>query len=351
MNGQGLYRNACLRLTDNILLSCIFAHFLPNYVIISAIFINVIMYFKPTFLGGEQRMGKIDGITHPLWDAFESHLIATNYAENTVMAYRRDLIKFLRWLETYNRPIKTLTRADITDYLTVLTQEGIAPSSRGRKLFAIRSFLQFLAETQQIQGNPAVGIRAPKRDVKRTRVLSEIEYRRLRDVVRKASIRDYAIVELVLQTGLRVSEVCKLKYPHDIEFSNKTVHASLTLRDTLDRTDRLIPLNSVAEKAIQTYIQRRPTDAETDHLFLTNRKTPMSQPLLSRLLKRYYSLANIKAASFHTLRHTFATHSLALGTNIIIIKETLGHKHLTTTEKYLHFIRERQIEELEKNAL
>lgn len=296
-------------------------------------------------------MGKIDGIAHPLWDAFESHLTATNYAKNTVRAYRRDLIKFLRWLNTHNKPIKTLTRADITDYLAALTQEAIAPSSRGRKLFAIRSFLQFLAETQQIPGNPAVGIRAPKLDVKQRRVLSEIEYRRLRDVVRKASIRDYAIVELVLQTGLRVSEVCNLKYPQDIEFSNKTVHASLTVRDTKSRTDHLIPLNSVAEKAIQTYIQQRPTDTETNHLFLTNRKTPMSQPLLSRLLKRYFRLANITSASFHTLRHTFATHSLAMGTNIIVIKETLGHKHLTTTEKYLHFIRERQVEELEKNAL
>jgi len=148
-----------------------------------------------------------------------------------------------------------------------------------------------------------------------------------------------------------VSEVCNLKHPDDIQFSSKTVHASLTLRETKSRRDRLIPLNLVAERAIKGYLSERPSDCPTNHLFLTNRQTPLTQPLLSRLLKRYFQLADIKGASFHTLRHTFATHSLSKGTNIMVIKETLGHKHLTTTEKYLHFIRERQVEELERNAL
>jgi len=284
---------------------------------------------------------------------FLAYLLAQNYAKNTIDAYRRDIRQFLKFLEfvKVHQELKEVTEADINDYLVHLTEEGIAPSSRARKLNAVKSFFRFLLHTHRLKNNPAHRVKTPKTDTKQMRVLTEIEYRRLRDIVRNHSVRDYAVVELVLQTGLRASEVCDLKYPCDIEFSSPSVHASVTVRGTKSRKDRLVPLNSVAERAIKAYLALRPPDGETDNLFLTNRKTPLTRSLLHRLLLRYFRLANIVGASFHTLRHTFATHSINRGTNLIVVQETLGHKHLTTTQKYMHFIREKQVQELEKNAL
>lgn len=291
-------------------------------------------------------------MTHQeLWQAFEAHLTAQNYAINTIHAYRRDVNQFLQFLEEQYLPLDALTIAHATQFFTTLTQQGIAPSSRARKLNALRGFLAFLVQRGDIPANPFALMKAPKIDTKQMRVLKEVEYRRLRDVIRERSIRDYAIVELVLQTGLRASEVCHLRFPRDIEFSSKTVHASVTIRESKSRHARLVPLNSVAEKALRHYLNVRAKEADTDHLFLTNRKTQMTRSLLHRMLKRYFALAGIEDVSFHTLRHTFATHSIHKGTNLLVVQETLGHKHLTTTEKYLHFIRERQVEELEKNAL
>ena len=286
-----------------------------------------------------------------LWDAFEAHLVGQNYAINTIIAYRGDVDRFLDFLAGRGLGPADATAAHVTDWLAHLADSGISAASRGRKLNAVRGFFRFLIDTARAGKNPAAGVKTPKADQKARRVLSEIEYRRLRDIVRDRSARDYAIVELTLQTGLRASEVCNLRYPTDIAFSNKSVHASVTVREAKSRRDRLVPLNSTAERAIKAYLDVRPTDGGTDHLFLANRKTPLTRPLLHRMLTRYFRLARISGASFHTLRHTFATHSLDKGTNLLVVKETLGHKHLTTTQKYLHFIRERQVEELEKNAL
>ena len=294
-----------------------------------------------------------------VWEAFYGHLVGLSYAENTVAAYRVDLLQFFAFLQERSLSVERVRSADVSEYLAFLASRGVAASSRGRKVNTLKSFFRFLVSVNRVSENPVATIKTPKVDVKEMRVLSEVEYRRLRDVVRANSLRDYAVVELVLQTGLRVSEVCNLQYPRDVEFSSKSVHArmnqlvdsSITVRQSKSRKERIIPLNSVAQRAIKAYLKGRPVGCSTEHLFVTNRTTPMTRPLLHRLLKRYFVSAGISGASFHTLRHTFATHSLNKGTNLLVVQETLGHKHLTTTQKYLHFIREKQVEQLEQNAL
>ncbi len=239
-------------------------------------------------------------------------------------------------------------------FLEYLTERGLTGSTKRRKMEAAKTFFQWLHRTGRIVENPLSDFdEMPKAEERTMRVLSEQEYRTLRDVVRsrwrKSAVRDYAIVELTLQTGLRISEVCHLRV-EEVTFGTKTTVGHIAVRQSKGKRDRIITLNPVAEHAIKAYLKVRPR-TDCSHLFLSNRGGSCRPQVLHGVFKNYLKKAGIQDASFHTLRHTFATHSLKKGSNILVIQEALGHRSLTTTQKYVHFIREKMDEDLTKHAL
>jgi len=288
-------------------------------------------------------------------DKFESYMRSVNMSENTITSYLRDVREFMRYLQDENIGVQEAHHGTFTVFLVYLTHKGLKSSTRRRKMEAVKTFYKAMARMGHVDGNPAADFQdMPKMVEAKARVLTEMEYRSLRDVVRssrrRSSLRDYAILELALQTGLRRSEICSLAVD-DVEFSTKTTVGRVRVRKGKGGKERSVTLNDAAQKALKEYLAVRPGDTVHQEIFLNNRRKPCDPAIISAVFKKYMEKAGIKGASFHSLRHTFATHSLRKGTNIIVVQEALGHKSLTTTQKYLHFLEEMMDRELTKNAL
>src|SRR3954470_14691239 len=164
-----------------------------------------------------------------------------------------------------------------------------------------------------------------------------------------AKPRDFAIVMLFLQTGLRVSELVNLKI-EDVDF----VSRELTVRQGKGRKDRVVPLVGQASAALKTYLAVRDGDTGYENVFLARNGTSMDVRTVRYRIHKYYEEAGIKKkkkASVHTLRHTFATHQIHNGLKLNQLKEVLGHRQMETTYKYVHLDRTNLRQEMEQGAL
>ena len=288
-------------------------------------------------------------------DKFESYLRSLNVSENTITAYIGDARQFLDFIRGEGLDARDADGETLLMFLEHLTKMELKGSSKRRKLEAVKAFYRAMKKIGLMDDNPVADFSdMPKVKDEHMRVLTEMEYRSLRDVVRgsrrKSALRDYAILELALQTGLRISEICSLSMD-DVEFSTRTTVGHVTVRKGKGGKERLVTLNDAAEKALKAYLDVRPKNTEHKEFFLNNRLSPCDAQVIGSVFKGYMKKAGIDNASFHSLRHTFATHSLRKGTNIIVVQEALGHKSLTTTQKYLHFLREMMDDQLTKNVL
>ena len=287
-------------------------------------------------------------------DRFQSYLQSVNMSKNTIKAYVRDCRQFQEFITSRDMEFQDVGQSHLLEFLERLTAKGLKSSTRRRKMEALRTFYRTMQKLGELEQDPFQGFQdMPRIEDSNMRVLTEMEYRSLRDVVRgssrKSSVRDYAILELALQTGLRISEICSL-CASDTHFSTKTTVGYVTVRRGKGGKERLVTLNQVAEKAIKEYLAIRPS-TECTELFISNRLTPCEPLTIAAVFRRYMVKAGVENASFHSLRHTFATHTLKKGTNIIVVQEALGHTSLTTTQKYLHFVREMMDNQLTRNPL
>ncbi len=286
---------------------------------------------------------------------FEDYLRVIGMAKNTVESYGRDVRQFLKFLADEGADIGDVDEEMLLRFLQKLTERELTSTTKRRMMEGLKAFFRAMKKIGEVADNPFAEFEdMPKAKDKKMRVLTEMEYRSLRNVLRnsrrKSSIRDYAILELALQTGLRRSEICSLTL-NDIEFSTRATVGHVRVREGKGGKERTVTLNNVAEEAIEEYLTVRPEDTGYKEIFLNNRFKPCSPVVISSVFRKYIEKAGINGASFHSLRHTFATHSLKKNTNIIVVQEALGHKSLTTTKKYIHFLHEIMDEQLTKNAL
>lgn len=286
---------------------------------------------------------------------FKNYLEALNMAQNTVNAYVSDASQFLDFLASRDMDVSRADGVTLLEFLKQLTLKKLKSSTKRRMMEALKRFYQAMEKTGQVNGNPFRDFQdMPKAEEGEARVLTEAEYRRLRDLVRsnrrKSSIRDYAILELALQTGLRRSEICALTLDH-VEFSTKSTVGHVKVVKGKGGNERIVTLNQAGEKALKEYLAVRPKGTEYKEIFLNNQLKPCDPVVISIIFKRYMEMAGIKDASFHSLRHTFATHNLKKGTSIIVVQRALGHKSLTTTQKYTHLLKEMMDEQLTKSIL
>jgi site-specific recombinase XerD len=254
-----------------------------------------------------------------------------NYSPQSIKAYLGDLAQFIEWLKTrrvdWDIPYR-IQRIDIVEFINHLAKGKSAAVTRKRKLAAIRGFLKFLKDNQIIYGNPADTIEGPLREERDPAILLKTEYKALLQVA-GGSTRDFAIVTLFLQTGLRVSELVNLKLS-DIDFASREV----TVRQGKGRKDRVVPLVKQAEGALKAYLARRDALPEYEEVFIARNGTSMDVRTVRYRIHKYYMEAGIKKkASVHTLRHTFSTHQIHNGLKINQLKEVLGHRRMETTYK------------------
>jgi site-specific recombinase XerD len=297
--------------------------------------------------GGEQL---IPHFQKSLEDYRATYMAARNLAARSRKEYGTDVGQFLGYLQSVGvRRLVRVAPPHIEGFLAKLDQRRLAGVTRRRKLAVLRTFFGWLKSNGQIAANPATTVMPPQTEDKEPRVLAKEEYERLLAGVQKP--RDRAIIQLLLQTGIRLSEIQRLTIS-DLNLPSRVMRDSLgTLRILgKGKKTRTVLLNSKACEAMAAWLQVRPK-IQGDALFVSSRQRPLSPRQFQYLAAKYLTQASIRGASVHTLRHTFATHHIEMGTDLVTVQEFLGHRSLDTTKLYIGLAKKRQAQHIQQHAL
>lgn len=286
---------------------------------------------------------------HDAHKKFIENLKGQRRSSATVLAYGKDIEQLKDFLGSLKKSmVKEVSTKDLQAFMAKLQKEGYTPKSISRKTNSTKTFFRFLKINEFITDDPALLLEHPKFEMKPPRILSKMEYRALRDTARDDT-RISAVIELLLQTGIRIGELAKLKRS-DAKFSNVGKLGELNVPAGESYPERNVPLNKACEVALKKYLDIRPkTNEET--LFITKTGRPLLVRNIRTAIDRYFKLAGIKGAKVNDLRHTFVAHHLMGGTSLVIVSKLAGHKRLATTEKYLNLIQGRSEEPIKLNEL
>ena len=282
------------------------------------------------------------------------HLPSRNYSSSTRREYTNDIYHLLCFLSSagIGQP-QDVSLNTLNQYLAHLDNQKLSGLSRRRKVSSIKNFFGFLEQNDSIGNSPARHLIPPRKETRTPRVLSESEYKNLQLAVANEP-RDAAIVELLLQCGIRLSELTHLTI-NDVQLPNKISQdmenvGTLFIRQGKGRKDRILALNHKVCKAIKNWLRVRPP-ADSSALFCSKFKTPITQGGFQWIIKQYFIKAGITNAHLHSLRHTFGTHMVKKGTNLRVVQEMLGHNSLQTTSLYISLARELMDKQVQENAL
>lgn len=263
---------------------------------------------------------------------FQDFLKSKNRASATILAYGKDLDQLINFLEELDKKhIHEVGGADIQAFLTKLQSEGYTPKSLSRKLNSTRTFYRYLKVNEYITDDPSLLVEHPKYELNPPRVLSPLEYRALRDAA-SVDPRIYAIIEILLQTGIRIGELANLRLT-DVNDS------TLTIRVYEGHAQREVPMNRRAKEALKRYLDVR-TKSDADNIFVTKTGRPFLVRNIRDAVERYFKKAGIEKVKINDLRHTFVAHHLKHGVSLVFLSKVLGHKRLSSTERYLQYIKD-----------
>jgi len=267
-------------------------------------------------------------------EKFVSSLKEQGRSEFTVIAYKKDLQQFIGFITSKEKSdARDIIKDDIDSFINKLLQENYTKKSASRKLNSIRTFFRYLKGEGLISQNPSLDVLHPKYSMVPPRILSEMEYRALRDAT-KEDPRTYALVELLLQTGIKIGELVNLRV-EDLKES------SLYIRAYGKNPAREVPLNKAAKKAVTQYLKtREKINTISDYLFITRTGRPILIRNVRQVIVRYFSEVGINNATINDLRNTFITHQLLNGASLEYIAKVVGHRRLSSTERYLNLIKE-----------
>lgn len=275
-------------------------------------------------------------MAHPIIKSFEDKLKNDNKSIYTIIAYTKDIEQFLDFCtEVRKKELKNVSSEDIEAFIEDRKKKGYTLKSISRKLNSIKTFFRFAIEQKHIEENPSSKISHPKLESHIPRILTTQEYRSLRDACRKDQ-RLYSIVELLIQTGMKIGELCRLELDDIITKNDKPV--KLRIKKYESSLEREIPLNEPAASAITDYLAIRPKFEGKNTLFLTKTGNPLLMRNIRFYLDRAFKKAGVKDATVNDLRNTFIAHHLAKGTSILFISQIVGHKRVSTTERYANLL-------------
>jgi site-specific recombinase XerD len=301
---------------------------------------------------GQRPVPESGDFLEALLDYSRDYFRLRNFPDVTRRGYLRDLLNFMWFVKTERGTsrVSEVERGDVVDYLAKAERRGLRGATRARKLAALRSFFGFVEETGGSGTNPVKDIPRPKQEWREPRVLSEGEYARLRAAA-GGDARTRAMIELFLQTGIRLSEAVGLDVS-DMSLRARAGVGCASLRvDGKGRKQRTISLNSRAQEAVERYLEVRCGDEGHGPLFTSWTGRRLTGRSVERIVRSALLKAGVRGASVHTLRHTFATHTVRKGTSLRVVQEALGHSSLQTTTRYVSLARELMDEQLEANAL
>ena len=246
---------------------------------------------------------------------------------STILAYRADLEQLIDFLHGKNKVLTGDARpADIESFRDSLLTQKYTPKSVSRKLNAVKTFFRWLVSEKHVTTDSSIDVAHPKIEASVPKFLSPIEYRSLRDVVR-GDDRIGAIVEIILQVGLRISEVASLKIAN-INKDKVKIEAYAT------QPERTIPFNKPATDALNRYLKLRPK-TNSPYVFVSKNGNPLAVRNIRAAIDRYMQKAEVPGYSVNDLRTTFLVENLKAGVDLILLSQVVGHKRLSTTERYL----------------
>ena len=267
-------------------------------------------------------------------------------SENTLDAYRADLLALDQRLKERDVKIVDASKADLLDYISWRVGGGAKPRSTARQLSSFRRFYRYLLREGTIAEDPTAEIAMPKIGRALPQSLTEDEVDALLaapNVSEPLGNRDRAMLELLYATGVRVSELINLK------MSQMNLNQGVIRIIGKGNRERLIPLGGEAQDWLRDFIDGARIEIllerQTDYLFPTRRGDRMTRQAFWHIIKRYAKKAGVsKKLSPHTVRHAFATHLLNNGADLRVIQLLLGHSDVSTTQIYTHVARERMKE-------
>lgn len=267
-----------------------------------------------------------------LLDIFIKNLKAQGKSDYTIIAYRKDIEQFFGFLTAKEiNDIREVKKDHISEFINKLISENYTKKSASRKLNSIRTFFRFLKNEGLIEYNPSLDISHPKYNQSPPRIFTKMEYRALRDVA-KDDPRTYALVEILLQTGIRIGELANLRIK---DIGEKTIKIAKYGKNP----EREVPLSKSTKKAIDDYLKVRPQSKE-EKLFITKTGKPLLIRNIRQIISRCFREVGIENATVNDLRNTFIAYQLKNGVSIDYIARLVGHRRISSTERFLNLIKE-----------
>ena len=274
--------------------------------------------------------------------------IEKNHSSNTTVSYLSDLKSFEKYLLKRKIAFKQVVNKSevVKQYFRYLIRSKISPSSIKRKFSSLSSYFSYLIDRKIIKRNPLNGVYTPKLAKKLPTVLSVEEIKKIFNQSENTDnellgLRDRCIIELLYSCGLRVSELCELKI-NNIQFDSNVIRFF-----GKGNKERIIPLTFYAKEWMEKYLYQsrqilsNRKSSEQKYVFLSNNGKRLTRAAIWQSIKKYVNAAGItKTVSPHTFRHSFATHLVDGGANLIEIQKLLGHSDISTTEIYVHLSKE-----------
>lgn len=263
---------------------------------------------------------------------------ASDFSANTVSAYRNDLKQFLQYLQdTHNLESWGQVQPDhLTSHMLHLRQKEYASSTVARRNAAVKSFFAFLVNEGELRADPTTTLSSPRVDKYVPKPMTEHEIQSLLRVPLEddshEAVRDFAMLNVLYSTGMRVSELVSLDLD-DIDLEAGTVCCT-----GKQNRRRSIEVSPEAVMATLKYLEAaRPSLAREDEqeaLFLNHRGSRLTRQGFWLILKGYARRAGVTSITPHTLRHSFATHQISRGRELEDVQRILGHVSISTTQVY-----------------
>lgn len=262
-----------------------------------------------------------------------------NYSMNTIESYQKDIHEFLEYAIEKNIKIYVITYDEIRMYLKYLSDKKNTNATISRKISALRGFYRFIQNENKIDNNPFLLINLPKKDKKLPRFFYYNELEELFATPRlntPLGQRDRLILEMLYATGVRVSELINIKVSDISDHTIKVLGKG--------NKERIVRFGDYCEEILNMYLKdgHYRLNSNSDYLFLNNNGEKLTDRGVRYILDRIISKTSLeKKISPHMLRHSFATHLLNEGCDILTVQELLGHESLTATSIYTHVTNDR----------
>lgn len=289
-------------------------------------------------------------MAHWIQAMLEAQAAELDAATNTQLAYARDLTDFSNWLSHKSLHFADAVQGDVEGYLVSCEAQGLAKSTRARRLSAIKQLYRFAFEEGWRDDNPAITLKGPGKDKRLPKTLAVTEVEALIEAAGapgRDQLRNTCLIEILYATGMRVTELVSL--PVSAARGNPRM---LLVRGKGGK-ERMVPLSGPAREAMAEWLAHRDAVEETGRItgkpvsrFLFPSRGKLGHLTRHRffgLIKEFAVKGGVSPAKVtpHTLRHAFATHLLANGADLRAIQTMLGHADVSTTEIYTHVLDER----------